>query len=344
MKDKEDKSTVVQALDMQTRLILFKMVNNDFFSSVSGIISTGKEAVILYAEGGPGPKTGDQNDPARTISVPRHCAVKVFKTSLNEFKTRDKYIKDDNRFRDRFGKQNPRKIVHIWAEKEMHNLVRMRRGGVAAPEPVALRKHVLVMSMIGDEEGNPAPKIKDAALSRNDLASAYAQVVTAMKTLYRDCRLVHADLSEYNILWQASTKRTFLIDVSQSVEPNHPHGLEFLWRDCTNVSTFFRDRKGVEGASTARELFTAVTGLEIEAGLSEADVIHVVRQYEKNDRILRGMASAGCPDVMLGFDGGDDGDEGGDADAANDEFEYRWEKSKSGQAAAAAVPIPGNSR
>lgn len=31
-------------------------------------------------------------------------------------------------------------------------------------------------------------------------------------------------------------KQVWLIDVSQSVEPTHPHGLEFLFRDCRNVS------------------------------------------------------------------------------------------------------------
>ena len=56
--------------------------------------------------------------------MPSECAVKVFKTTLNEFKNRDRYIKDDYRFRDRFGKQNPRKFVRLWAEKEMHNLKR----------------------------------------------------------------------------------------------------------------------------------------------------------------------------------------------------------------------------
>ena len=56
--------------------------------------------------------------------VPRECAVKVFKTTLNEFKTRDRYIKDDHRFKDRLGKQNPRKTIKLWAEKEMCNLSR----------------------------------------------------------------------------------------------------------------------------------------------------------------------------------------------------------------------------
>lgn len=58
------------------------------------------------------------------MSVPQECVLKVFKTTLNEFKNRDKYIKDDYRFKERYSKLNPRKIIHLWAEKEMHNLKR----------------------------------------------------------------------------------------------------------------------------------------------------------------------------------------------------------------------------
>lgn len=56
--------------------------------------------------------------------VPDEVVLKVFKTTLNEFKNRDRYIKDDYRFKDRFSKLNPRKIIRLWAEKEMHNLCR----------------------------------------------------------------------------------------------------------------------------------------------------------------------------------------------------------------------------
>ena len=54
------------------------------------------------------------------------------------------------------------------------------------------------------------------------------QVVAMMEQLYNSCQLVHADLSEYNILWWE--KECWLIDVSQAVEPIHPSGLDFLYR------------------------------------------------------------------------------------------------------------------
>ena len=105
----------------------------------------------------------------------------------------------------------------------MRNLVRMSRGGIRVPEVVLLRNQVLLMSFIG-QEGKAAPKLKDAAerMSGEDLGSAYSQVVEMMRTLYSVCHLVHADLSEYNILWW--NKEARFIDVSQAVEPSYPAG------------------------------------------------------------------------------------------------------------------------
>ena len=126
VQDKEERAVTDQAVDPKTRVLLFKLVNGGVLDSVNGVISTGKEAVIMHADGGPGPDVG----PETPLNVPKDCAIKVFKTTLNEFKTREKYIRDDYRFKERFSKQNPRKIIHMWAEKELHNLLKMSKGGI----------------------------------------------------------------------------------------------------------------------------------------------------------------------------------------------------------------------
>lgn len=58
-----------------------------------------------------------------------------------------------------------------------------------------------------------------------------------MRRMYHRCKLVHADLSEYNILYHSG--HLYLIDVSQSVEHDHPHAFDFLRNDIKNVEEFF---------------------------------------------------------------------------------------------------------
>ena len=98
--------------------------------------------------------------------------------------------------------------------------MKMEKFGIRVPEPVVLKDHVLVMSFVG-EDGVAAPKLKDAIMSKAEYEVAYDSVVDTMKRLYSDVHLVHADLSEYNILWHEG--ECVYIDVSCSVEPNHPH-------------------------------------------------------------------------------------------------------------------------
>ncbi|XP_026882713.2 serine/threonine-protein kinase RIO3 [Electrophorus electricus] len=264
--EKKEHSTAEQAVDSRTRLLMYKMVNVGTLENINGCISTGKESVVFHADGGS----------LQELVVPKECVLKVFKTTLNEFKNRDKYIKDDYRFKDRFSKLNPRKIIRLWAEKEMHNLVRMKKAGIPCPEVVMLKKHILVMSFIGQNQV-PAPKLKEAVLSSDDMKKAYYQVLQMMKQLFEECNLVHADLSEYNMLWHDG--QVWLIDVSQSVEPTHPHGLEFLFRDCRNVSTFFQ-KAGVAEAMNVYELFNTVSGQQVSSD-SEADFLAQIEALEK---------------------------------------------------------------
>jgi hypothetical protein len=83
-----------------------------------------------------------------------------------------------------YKKQNPRKIIRLWAEKEMHNLNRMQRAGVHCPEVVALKKHVLVMSFVGTGR-EAAAKLKDVQLSSSQMEAAQKQTKEMMRTMYK---------------------------------------------------------------------------------------------------------------------------------------------------------------
>ena len=273
--DKEDRSTS-GALDQHTRLMILKMVNNGVLENVNGTVSTGKEATVFHAWGG---SMGDEAADVPEVTIPEECALKVFKTTLNEFKTREKYIKNDMRFKDKISKQNPRKMVHLWAEKEMCNLKRLTNAGIRCPMPLLLKQHVLLMSFIGDKQ-RPAPKLKDVLLNEREWRRAYQQVAEMAKMMYEKCHLVHADLSEYNILYHAGD--CWFIDVSQSVEPFHPDALTFLYRDCVNITSFFSG-KGVATRSP-EELFSHISSLSLSA---HSDIGLQLAELEKSEQPRR---------------------------------------------------------
>ncbi|EDW37580.1 GL16346 [Drosophila persimilis] len=239
VRDKHDRATAEQVMDPRTRMILFKLLNRGLIQEINGCISTGKEANVYHAVS----KDGADE-----------YAIKIYKTSILVFKDRDKYVSGEFRFRHGYCKHNPRKMVRTWAEKEMRNYLRMRNSGVPVPEPILLRSHVLVMRFCG-RDGWPAPKLKDYELSTSKARELYRDCVVIMWRIYNQCRLVHADLSEFNILMQDG--QLVIIDVSQAVEHDHPHAFDFLRKDCTNISEFFR-KKSV-ATMTVKELFDFIT-------------------------------------------------------------------------------------
>jgi RIO kinase 1 len=250
--DKSDRATSEQVLDPRTRMILLQMINRDVVSEVNGCLSTGKEANVYHA----------LSTPKEDGKPPIHRAIKVYKTSILVFKDRDRYVSGEYRFRQGYSKSNNRAMVKVWAEKEMRNLKRIYASGIPCPEPVYLRLHVLVMGFLGDKRGVPAPRLKDVTLEGEDIEKRwrelYLQLLCYMRILYQTCHLVHADLSEYNVLYHQD--KLFVIDVSQSVEHDHPKSLEFLRMDVKNVSEFFR-RKGVNTLSE-RTTFGFVTAAQ----------------------------------------------------------------------------------
>ena len=254
-KDKSDRATAEQVLDPRTRMILFKLLSRGSIGEIHGCISTGKEANVYYATG------RDQG-----------WAVKVYKTSILVFKDRDKYVTGEFRFRHGYARHNPRKMVRLWAEKEMRNLSRLYNAGIPCPQPIILKSHVLLMSFLG-VNGWPSPKLKDVRLSESKARELYYECVLHVRNMYRKCRLVHADLSEYNML--VHNGQLYIIDVSQSVEHDHPQALEFLRKDCGNVTEFFR-RKEV-CVMSVKELFDFVTDL----ALSDDQVDEYLKRVEE---------------------------------------------------------------
>ncbi len=225
-KRSEEWEVLEEVFDRPTLLRLYRLLNKGSLSKIHGSIKAGKESRIYWGEGPNG----------------EEVAVKIYLTVSSEFKRRMlNYIRGDPRFPKI--KKDTRSLINLWAKKEYKNLMRAFKAGLTVPRPLTVNGNILIMEFIG-EGGIPAPLLKDVFFSDMDFKRAqeiYHQVLTMVNTLYNKAELVHADLSEYNIMmWK---DRPVLIDFSQSVHREHPSADTFLRRDLENLNFF--SKRGV---------------------------------------------------------------------------------------------------
>nr|GMD74946.1 serine/threonine-protein kinase RIO1-like [Ipomoea batatas] len=157
----------------------------------------------------------------------------------------------------------------------------LKAAGIRCPTPLLLRLHVLVMEFIG-RGGWAAPRLKDAGLPLDKLREGYVEIIMAMRKLYQKCKLVHGDLSEYNILYLEG--HLYIIDVSQAVDLDHPHALDFLREDCVSCDFF---RKHGVGVMTIRELFDFIVDPTIDE-----DSVDTYLEEVQQKILARGEVSA----------------------------------------------------
>ncbi len=217
-----DRRTEGEVFDHQTLLTLHKLLTSGTLKSLDFPVSTGKEANVFRG----------------TTPMGGLVAVKIFRTNTSTFKHVLKYIQGDERFEGISG--DKRTLVHAWAQKEFRNLNRMRDAGVDVPEPIQVIHNVLVMEYLGTEEG-PWPLLKDIG-RLDDPQPVWDKLSADFVAMVNDAGIVHADLSEFNVLMQgAGTNNPVprIIDVGQGVLRNHPMALEFLERDIRNFTKYF---------------------------------------------------------------------------------------------------------
>jgi RIO kinase 1 len=108
------------------------------------------------------------------------------------------------------------------------------------PYPVQLDDVEILMEFITLDDGTGAPRLAQARPDRDLLETYWAQLVQAMRVM-AGLGLAHGDLSAFNIL--ATEDRLVLIDLPQMVDiVGNPQGMDFLARDCRNVTNWFRSR------------------------------------------------------------------------------------------------------
>ncbi len=222
IKDSDRKSVFADVFDDATLMALYELSRKGYIDALGGCFSTGKEANLFHAVA----KKDDISE----------IAVKIYLISTANFNAMKDYILGDPRF---IGiKQSRKDIILAWTKKEFKNLKRAEEAGVRVPKPYITKRNILLMEFIGND-GIPMPQLKEVKLTHGEAESIFKRVVEYMNLLYCKAKLVHADLSEYNILVDVNSMEPVIIDMGQSVTTDHFNADTYLRRDVTNIARFF---------------------------------------------------------------------------------------------------------
>jgi RIO kinase 1 len=224
----EDYDVFDNVFDMPTVMTINELRRDGIIQYIETSLAAGKESKVYLAVA-----------PDSSLRI-----VKIYLIVSAEFKKRMQYIAGDPRFSDI--KRGSRSLIMTWARKEFKNMHTAHAAGVRVPLPIAVKKNVLVMEFVADSEGNPMPAlINTEEITLND----YQQVIEQMTMLYQKAKLVHADLSEYNIF--KTNLGIMLFDFGSAIDIQQPNSKQFLFRDVSNINRFF-EKRGIEVLPTAQ--------------------------------------------------------------------------------------------
>src|SRR5215207_1489689 len=130
----------------------------------------------------------------------------------------------------------------LWVQEEFSQMKHLYGHGVEVPKAIAVNGISLVMEFIGDEYGNPAPRISDLKMENDEAEKAFRQSVQNLRLIVKSGR-VHGDYSAFNILWHNG--KAVVIDFPQVIEfKNNLNADAFLERDVNSLCKSFR-KQGV---------------------------------------------------------------------------------------------------
>jgi len=143
----------------------------------------------------------------------------------------------------------------LWVQEEFRQMKHLYGHGVKVPKAIAVNGISIIMEFIGDENGNPAPRISDLKMEKDEAEEAFRQSVQNLKRIV-DSGRVHGDYSTFNVLWH--NEKAVVIDFPQVIEFKHNRNANaFLERDVHSLcKSFIKQGVKADEAKVLREIRT----------------------------------------------------------------------------------------
>ena len=256
------------------------LVEDGVVDAVIRQLMSGKEAMVFIV------RCGEEN---RCAKVYKEANKRSFRQAVSY--TEGRKTKNSRRARAmEKGTRYGRKVQEeSWQSAEVDALYRLAAAGVRVPRPYNFHEGVLLMELVTDADGNPAPRLNDVEFTAEDARTHHHTLMIQVVRML--CAgVVHGDLSEYNVL--VGSDGPVIIDLPQAVDAaGNNHAGSMLERDVGNLTNYF--------GRFAPELLTTDYGKEIWS-LYEHGGLHP--EVELTGRFEHSTKPVDLPGVMREID------------------------------------------
>jgi RIO kinase 1 len=213
---------------MKTPKRLAALLEEGLIDEVIGQLMSGKEATVYVVRCG---------DAIRCAKVYKDATQRSFQKSASYQEGRKVKNSRQARAMEKGSRYGRKMQEEVWQNAEVDALYRLASAGVRVPQPHICFEGVLLMDLVVDAEGNPAPRLNDVELDEEQALEFHGMLLNQVVRML--CAgIVHGDLSEYNIL--VGEGGPVIIDLPQAIDAAaNSTAAEMLERDVINLRTYF---------------------------------------------------------------------------------------------------------
>ena len=257
------------------------LIDDGIVDRVLGQLKSGKEASVYLVACG---------SHVRCAKVYKDAQQRGFHKLAEYQEGRRSRNSRDMRAMGKQSRHGRREQESSWKNAEVEALYRLAGSGVRVPKPHGVYDGVLIMELVADADGHPAPRLNDVAPTPEEARAWHSFLVGQVQRML--CLgMIHGDLSEYNVLLGADGP--VIIDLPQAVDAaGNNNAFRMLARDVDNLrrycGAFAPELLTTEYAHEMWKLFeagelrpdTALTGTYVR-DTTPADVAQVLYEVEE---------------------------------------------------------------
>jgi RIO kinase 1 len=213
---------------MKTPKRLQALVSEGLIDEVIRQLMSGKEATVYIVRCG---------EAIRCAKVYKDIKQRSFRNNTSYQEGRRTKNSRQARAMEKGSRYGRQMQEEAWQNAEVDALYRLAAAGVRVPQPHICHEGVLLMDLVTDADGQPAPRLNDIELSEAQALEFHAGLLEQVVRML--CAgIIHGDLSEYNILVGADGP--VIIDLPQAVDAaGNSNAAVMLERDVANLASYF---------------------------------------------------------------------------------------------------------